>query len=76
MTDIPHGELRGYLRGCRCPQCRKANRIYQADRRARLAAVPDKQKPHGTTNGYFNYGCRCDACTQATRDYQAARRTA
>jgi hypothetical protein len=32
-----HGRRRRYLEGCRCPDCREANRVYCADLRKRHA---------------------------------------
>lgn len=53
--------------GCRCDVCRQAMATYQRAARARRAALPERQIPHGTVNGYANYDCRCDSCAAAKR---------
>lgn len=75
--DFPHGEQRGYSRGCHCGSCRAAhNETQKRGTRAR-ATRPAKQIPHGTQNGYCNYSCRCPACTEAnaarSRQYRQRR---
>jgi len=70
MTGFPHGENRGYLRGCSCTGCRAANAAYKRAQRAKLKRVPAKQVPHGTRNGYDAYGCRCGTCTEASAAYK------
>lgn len=56
-----HGTRSGYVLGCRCEWCRKANATYQrnymAARRQRATT-----KNHGTQSGYYCDGCRCDEC--------------
>lgn len=73
-----HGTYSAYTnRGCRCDECRAANRAYKRAWEAR------RQKPvlaqdsplHGTVNGHKHYGCRCEPCVEAKRakdreDYQ------
>lgn len=64
--DFPHGENRGYQRGCRCDDCRAAHSAYNIRRRRARAATPPELIPHGTS-GYSNYGCRCPVCSEAQR---------
>lgn len=75
---FPHGEQRGYSRGCRCDSCRTAHAAYVRQRREVARFLPDKQIPHGSTNGYVNYRCHCTPCTEAhrlrVRAYRANRR--
>lgn len=60
-------DANGYKRGCRCTECREANRIRRAQQRA------SKNPPnHGTESGYFNYGCRCAPCKAAGAKANAA----
>lgn len=63
--DPRHGTKNGYQNlGCRCADCREANRLHhQADRAAMRARAADI--PHGTPSGYQNWGCRCMDCTAA-----------
>lgn len=72
MTDFPHGEQRGYSRGCHCDDCKAAHAAYT--RRHRGRDLPAKQIPHGTANGYVNYRCRCTPCSEAARLAQWRRR--
>lgn len=79
MTDdFPHGENRGYLRRCRCGDCRAAHAAYERGGRDRRALLPAQQIPHGTRGGHLNYGCSCGPCRQANaayiREYNARRR--
>lgn len=64
--EIVH-DLKGYRRGCRCSECREANRVFmkaqKADRVARGRENPSLI-PHGTS-GYLNWDCRCQKCTWA-----------
>jgi 5-methylcytosine-specific restriction endonuclease McrA len=62
-TPVPHGTHRGYGSGCRCDECKAAERVYRKGRRADLLA--SGQIPHGTVNGHSNYGCRCEPCCVA-----------
>ena len=58
---MKHGTNSGYSKGCRCDDCKSANKAYRkAWAERRRASIP-----HGTTNGYANYGCRCDPCKAA-----------
>jgi hypothetical protein len=70
-TPVRHGTLNGYHnRGCRCPQCREANRLAQRAYRAawsKRTAAGDPAVPHGMVSGYINWICRCEACRQAKR---------
>lgn len=67
----PHlvGRLRSvstYNDGCRCDDCREANRIEQrrtdANRRASWTGDHPEGKPFSVST-YDNWGCRCDECT-------------
>lgn len=76
MTSAAHGLPNTYKSGCRCTQCREANRVYQAAATARRAADPTAADiaGHGKRSTYANYQCRCDACraahTAACRAYR------
>jgi len=74
VTGFPHGENRGYLRGCSCDACRAAHAATARRSRDRLSRVPATQVPHGTRNGYVNYVCTCDPCTEANTAYIRAYR--
>ena len=69
----PCGTVAAYKRGCRCDDCRRANREHVADvragrgRRGRRVAAQ-----HGSRSKY-TAGCRCDACRAAERAYQRER---
>jgi hypothetical protein len=65
-VDYPHGERRGYLRGCHCDPCRSAHAEYERRRRAVRQTLPAKEIPHGS-GGYTNYRCRCAECTEGHR---------
>lgn len=82
-----HGTISRYNSGCRCDECRRANREYgreyyrkrkQADREADLAKrracreMYPCRSPHGTRSRY-NSGCRCDECRRANREYERRR---
>lgn len=62
--DFPHGEQRGYKRGCRCGACRKANADRHRALRSKRATLPAGDIPHGL-GGYRNYNCRCPDCSAA-----------
>jgi hypothetical protein len=67
--------------GCRCAECREANRVYGAAARAQRRSQPEAadRAGHGTRSTYANYGCRCAACRAAhaahMRDQRANHRT-
>lgn len=66
-----HGTKSRYGHGCRCVECKDAQRLNMTARRRK------KQAPtHGTRSGYFNHGCRCGACAAAGKSHNAARREA
>jgi hypothetical protein len=68
--DFPHGERRGYRRGCKCADCRAANAAeYRASRERRKLLSTDLI-PHGTRNGHLAYGCSCGPCRAANRAYR------
>lgn len=58
-----HGTRSCYSIGCRCDDCREANRVYMAECRH-----SGKPPTHGLS-GYKNYGCRCRICTAANTTY-------
>ncbi|MFI2426554.1 hypothetical protein ACH5A7_21070 [Streptomyces sp. NPDC018955] len=62
-----HGRASTYKSGCRCTECREANRVYQAASNKRRAADPAlaDRAGHGRASTYINYACRCDACKAA-----------
>lgn len=74
----------GYVRGCRCDECKAANtrRVArrQAERRAARVEVGGRPvavaaKAHGLVGTYVNHGCRCESCTTAmSRRVQVAKR--
>ena len=64
VEGIAHGTTASYWsRGCRCDDCRRANRDYQ---RTHPGKDKDHDK-HGTVTGYCYYACRCDDCREAQR---------
>lgn len=70
-TGANHGTYRGYLTGCRCPECRMANTANK--RKSRDTAKQDPARAnragHGKANTYKNYGCRCAPCKAANREW-------
>lgn len=76
-----HGDIRAYRNGCRCRECREANRVYNAAARARRRSRPELADAagHGKPSTYNNHACRCTACRAAhaayMRDVRASRRT-
>lgn len=76
--DYPHGEFRGYRKGCRCLKCKQARADYNLKQkgveqpafRKLLGMQPDHPDyPHGTRTGY-RY-CKCDQCKAANNQYKA-----
>jgi WhiB family redox-sensing transcriptional regulator len=67
---IKHGTRWGYMRGCRCDECKQARRDYENTRRAdmRDGRRPRPVAQHGSRSKY-KYGCRCDLCVEANREY-------
>lgn len=67
-----HGTQSGYSRGCRCDDCRTANREnHRAYKRSR-GVKEFRPAEHGTASKY-NRGCRCPACREAARARSAAK---
>jgi hypothetical protein len=68
-----HGAAWRYNKGCHCPECTEAYRVYVREKRGKREA-----RTHGTPSSYINYGCRCQACREAAaryrRDLKARRR--
>ncbi len=62
-----HGTYKSYSQGCRCADCREANRLYAAAARARRAVDPALANAagHGKETTYNNYSCRCAPCRAA-----------
>lgn len=56
-----------YQAGCRCPDCRYANAVFQKKTRHQraqwLAEEPDVVE-HGKLSTYNNWMCRCDPCKE------------
>ena len=53
--------------GCRCDECKEANRARTSRRRKERFAepkAPDDPR-HGKSTFYSNHGCRCEKCTAA-----------
>ena len=76
---VEHGTLSRYAKGCRCDDCKGANRERTRAWRRAHATVDTQAIPHGAS-GYTNYGCRCETCTDGHRvrcnDYRSTRRAA
>jgi Zn ribbon nucleic-acid-binding protein len=69
-----HGTRARYTLGCKCDDCKRANRDYQrayrnGARQGRTTPTTAKERPHGTRSRYV-VGCRCDPCQEANRAYQ------
>lgn len=63
-SETQHGTLSGYQNhGCRCRDCRTANREYfvQYRKAKRRADIPTTLK-HGTDYARYTYGCDCAEC--------------
>lgn len=69
-----HGTKSSYNAGCRCDDCRIANRASIVAWQQAIRAKPVPGHVHGSLNGYTNYGCRCEPCADAVREYHAAYR--
>jgi hypothetical protein len=80
-----HGERRTYVAGCRCDECRAANRQCTYLTMANMwerGLQPDDPR-HGTVGAYKNWRCRCSDCLVAgseanrrSRERRAARAAA
>lgn len=55
-----------YCRGCRCDDCRAAERAYKVTLRAK--EIPAEL--HGRVGTYMNRGCRCEVCRTAWAEYR------
>jgi hypothetical protein len=63
--EFPHGERRGYARGCKCAPCRAANSADRTRlRRDRAQRQAPENVPHGYSR-YINWSCRCEVCKTA-----------
>lgn len=58
-----HGTRSKYQAGCRCDDCRRANR--ESQRR-----LKGRQPPSHGYSGYKNYGCRCQVCKDGNLVYE------
>lgn len=66
-VDHGHGDHRTYGKGCRCADCREAQRVRGIEQRAKWAQDPAAadRAGHGKPSTYKNYGCRCEPCSKA-----------
>lgn len=66
-TGRTHGKRGTYQAGCRCADCREANRLYQQAATARRSQDPRLADVagHGSSSTYKNYLCRCTKCRAA-----------
>ncbi len=60
----PHGTYTAYKRGCRCEECRIANRDYNRIYKENKPRLPPE---HGSANMYQYHKCRCDTCKEGQR---------
>lgn len=71
MKELKHGGAgTAYSHyGCRCEECKEANRIRVAKRKKqRYLETKDPNDPrHGSSSFYSNHGCRCEKCSEAAR---------
>jgi hypothetical protein len=70
--EFPHGERRGYARGCRCLDCKAGN---AADRLRLRRKHAQRTTPEGIPHGYsryVNWSCRCEICKAANLERIAA----
>jgi hypothetical protein len=76
-VDHGHGDYRTYGKGCRCAECREAQRVRGIEQRAKWAQNPEAadRAGHGKPSTYKNYRCRCEQCSKAnSADVAAFRR--
>jgi hypothetical protein len=72
-----HGTYATYCQGCRCDECREANRKRgAADRESRSAREIPSSVQHGKAATYSNWSCRCEPCRAAHSEAYQARRDA
>ena len=76
--DPRHGTTNGYSNlGCRCDECREANRLGHAKYMAQVRAEGRILGEHGSRLAYDS-GCRCDKCrtvhNERSKAYKRARR--
>jgi len=69
---LPHGEMRRYRSGCRCPDCRRANAQDQADYRRRLKIGAVRRRPPGHMARTEYVPVRMEADLAAALDAAAA----
>jgi uncharacterized protein YcbX len=69
VQGMKHGTHYGYNMGCRCEECRVAERETQRAYRARKRLRPVPAHVHGTAQGYQGWYCRCDECREVQRAY-------
>jgi len=68
VKDFPHGEVRGYKKGCRCTACSVARSKYDKTRIDHIDKTATDY-PHGTRLGARN-GCKCNPCLDAKRIHE------
>lgn len=74
-VQVKHGTQNAYLNyGCRCDDCKEAQREASKKQAARRKARETPGHVHGTASGYTNYRCRCDLCKGAIREYARKRK--
>lgn len=75
-TTKAHGHVNTYKAGCRCGDCREANRLYQnaANARRRMNPAAADLAGHGKRSTYVNYSCRCQPCRVASANAQRVHR--
>ena len=73
------GTTRGYRRGCRCDECRRANTEYMRRYRGSVpraeylanVAGAETSTEHGTVGRYWRHGCRCEVCSRGNTERHA-----
>jgi hypothetical protein len=69
---MTHGKRGTYTSGCRCDECRAADRAYKTALRRKRGVKPKVrgcQSPYGTFERYNHERCRCEACVAANTQY-------
>ena len=71
--ELVHGTVQGYIyRGCRCEECRQAQRDYYGNR-PMAEYLAEVAAQHGTERKY-RLGCRCDECREGANAARRRRR--
>ncbi len=76
--DPRHGTVNGYGNlGCRCDECREANRVQHNRYMSQVRAEGRSLGSHGSELRY-DTGCRCEQCREAhnakSREFKARQR--